>query len=97
MNYKEYLENLTSETLYFENVISIIQNPSEKYLKYTGDEKTIHFENLIIKCRSNEFISFDNEIKIKLRLQFKDCFFNSENNVFISGMVFYHFQPHSNE
>jgi hypothetical protein len=87
MNYKEYLENLTSETLYFENVISIIQNPSEKYLKYTGNERTIYFENFIIKCRSNEFISFDDDINIKLRLQFKDCFFDSENTVFISGMI----------
>lgn len=84
MKYEEVLNSKSSATkISLDELYSIITSPSQQYLKYTGDERTIHVENHIIE---GENIYLDDTLNISYRLSFQDCFFATESIFFIIGM-----------
>lgn len=88
MTLEAFLENNDTVTkINFENLVQLLRNNNSQYRKYSGDEETIYLKNFLIECSDDEFISFSDRITLSLRLEFYECFFNSKNTVFISGMI----------
>jgi hypothetical protein len=88
MDFAEILKNRnTSKRIKFKEILKIVSSEEEIYTKYSGDEKTIFFEDYIIESEEEGLIYFGDEFNVTLRLEFKDCYFSTKNIIFISGMT----------
>ncbi|HEX4374770.1 MAG TPA: hypothetical protein VHZ50_15810, partial [Puia sp.] len=88
MEFAHVLENSTTwRKISFGLLCEIISTENQSYTKYSGDEKTLYFENYAIESDDNRVIYFGEEFNITLRICFKNCFFVTEKIIFISGMV----------